>query len=148
MLAREIMTASPSCVIPDDPLSSAAELMHDLGVGIVPVVENREARRLVGVITDRDIATRCVARAHEPGCRVRDHMSGHGLHTAHPEADVADVIELMEQGQVRRIPVVRDDGTLMGIIAQADVARKLGPTRPLDVERMLERVSEPELALR
>ena len=148
MLAREIMTARPSCVTPDDPLASAAELMRHLGVGLVPVVENREARRLVGVITDRDIATRCVARAHEPGCRVRDHMSGHGLHTAHAEADVVAVIEMMEREQVRRIPVVRDDGTLVGIIAQADLARKLGPTRPLDVERMLERVSEPAHALR
>lgn len=148
MLARELMTVRPQCVTPDDPLSAAAELMRELNVGIVPVVEHRDNRRLVGLITDRDIAIRCVARHHEVGCRVRDHMTGHGLHTVHADADVADVIETMEREQVRRIPVVGDDGALVGIIAQADLATKLGSQRPLDVEHMLERVSEPAHAHR
>lgn len=94
--------------------------MRDLGVGMIPVVDNHDARRLTGVITDRDIAVRCVARHHELGCRVRDHMTGHALHTVDPDADVTRVIETME----------------------------LGPQRPLDVVRVLERVSEPAHALR
>ena len=148
MLARELMTSRPSCVTPDDPLSAPAELMRELDVGMVPVVDHRDSQRLVGVITDRDIAVRCVARHHEVGCRVRDHMTGHRLHTVHPDADAGDVIAMVEREQVRRIPVVRDDGTLVGVIAQADLATKLGPHRPLDVERMLERVSEPAHAVR
>jgi CBS domain-containing protein len=148
MLARDLMTSDPSCVTPDDALSAAAEMMRELHVGIIPVVDHRETRRLAGVITDRDIAVRCVARHHEPGCRVRDHMTAHRLHTVHPDADAGDVIALMEAEQVRRVPVVREDGTLVGIIAQADLAMKLGPRRPLDVERMLERVSEPVHAVR
>jgi CBS domain-containing protein len=148
MLAREIMTVGPSCVTPDDPLSAAAELMRDLGVGIVPVVEDRERRRLVGVITDRDIAVRCVARHHELGCLVHDHMTGHKLHTVSPNADVAYVMEMMEREQVRRVPVVHEDGSLVGIIAQADMATKLGSEEALEVKHMLERISEPAHVLR
>ena len=148
MLARELMTIHPLYVTPDDPLALAAEIMRDYDIGMVPVVENREALRLTGVITDRDIAVRCVARHHEPGCRVRDHMTGHGLHTVHPDAEASSVIDAMEREQVRRIPVVRDDGSLVGVIAQADLATKLGPRRPLEVERMLESVSEPVHAIR
>ena len=147
MRARELMTPTPSYVTPDDPLSLAAELMRELDVGMVPVVDNHDAKHLTGVITDRDIAVRCVARHHEPWCRVRDHMTGRALHTVHPDADATDVLELMEREQVRRIPVVRDDDVLMGIIAQADIATKLGPASPLEVERVLERVSEPAHAL-
>jgi CBS domain-containing protein len=65
------------------------------------------------------------------------------LHTVHPDAEVREVIDLMAREQVSRIPVVREDRALVGVIAQADLATKLGPRAPLDVERMLERVSEP-----
>jgi CBS domain-containing protein len=148
MLARELMTIHPQHVTPDDPLSLAAELMREFDIGMIPVVDNHETQRLTGVITDRDIAVRCVARHHEPGCRVRDHMTGHALHTVHPDANAREVIDLMEREQVRRIPVVREDRALVGVIAQADLATKLGPRAPLEVERMLERVSEPVHAIR
>ena len=143
MLARELMTPDPSHVTPDDPISVAAELMRDLDVGMMPVVENRNEKRLIGVITDRDIAVRCVAGRHAPGCRVRDHMSSRPVYSIDPDADVSNVLATMKGERVRRVPVVSDRGTLLGIIAQADLATRLGPERPLDVEKVLERVSEP-----
>lgn len=148
MEVRDIMTASPSCVTPDDPLSIAAQVMREMDVGIVPVIDNRTDMRLVGVVTDRDIAVRCVAQRHEPGCQVRDHMTSMPLHTVHPDASVEEVIAAMEWEQVRRIPVVLENGRLCGIIAVADVARQIGPSRPVEIERMIARVSEPADVLR
>lgn len=143
MKARDIMTANPSVVTPDEPVAKAAEIMRELNVGIVPVVDDRQHMRLEGVLTDRDIAVRCVAARHDSRCRVRDHMTTEHLDTVHPDADVSEVIEKMEHERVRRIPVVSDGQHLTGIIAQADLAVKLGPKEPLKVEEVLERVSEP-----
>jgi CBS domain-containing protein len=142
MLAREIMTPNPRVVTTDEPLAHAAAIMRDLDVGIVPVVNDRVKLRLEGVITDRDIAVRCVAAQHGTHCRVRDHMTADRLDTVRPDAPLADVIELMERDRVRRIVVVGQDERVVGIIAQADLAVRLGAKEPLKVEEVLERVSQ------
>jgi CBS domain-containing protein len=141
MKARDLMTKDPVTVTPGEPISRAAEIMHDLDVGIVPVVEEGTSHRLVGVLTDRDIAVRCVARKHGVSCAVREHMTTGNLRVAHPDDEAEAVLHLMEDEQVRRIPVVDDDSRLLGIIAQADVAMKYGPRHPLKMEHMLERLS-------
>lgn len=142
MRVREIMTANPRFVVPADPIAKAAEIMRELDVGIVPVVNDGTERRIEGVITDRDITVRCVAERHAAGCRVRDHMTSDHLETVSPDADVSEVENRMRAGRVRRI-LVADGGKLMGIVAQADLATKLGPTSPVEVERVLEFISEP-----
>lgn len=141
MRARDIMTPNPLVVTGSDPVSHAAEIMRDAEIGIVPVVDDREHRHLIGVITDRDIAVRCVASMHIPACDVSLHMSGEHLHTVKPDDDVSSVLASMTHDQVRRIPVVAEDNRLVGMISQADLATKLGPEKPLDVERVLESVS-------
>jgi CBS domain-containing protein len=143
MEVRDIMTTIPACVTPDDTLSLAAQVMRELDVGLVPVVDNHMDMQLLGVITDRDIAIRCVARSHAPGCEVREHMTPRPVHTVRPEADIQEAIAAMEWEQVRRIPVVFENGRLCGIIALADIARHVGPGRPVEVERLVARVSEP-----
>lgn len=148
MKARELMTSIPEAVTPRQPVSDAAEIMADLDVGCVPVVDGPESMRLVGALTDRDLAIRHVARGHGPGCRVRDHMtvreaSGRFV-TVRPEDTVEHVLEQMARHQLRRVPVVRDgDRELVGIIAQADVVRGLGPGHPHQVEQLLEAISRP-----
>lgn len=141
MKARDLMTSNPSFVTPNDPIARAAQIMFDFDVGIVPVVDDQISKHLVGLITDRDIAVRCVAKKHDSGCPVRDHMTAQHLDTVRADDDASAVISLMEREQVRRIPVVTDDNRLEGIIAQADLAEKLGPKEPLKVEEVLERVS-------
>ena len=148
MRARDIMTAHPAHVPPGDPIGAAAALMRELDVGIIPVVDDHATLRLVGVVTDRDIVVRCVARHHEPGCSVRDHMTAHPVRAVYPDEPLDDVLATMERARIRRVPVVDDEGRLIGIIAQADLATKLGARRRLDVERMLECVSGPTHALR
>ena len=143
MNISKIMTVDPSCVIFDDPVAVAARIMRALDVGLVPVIASRADRRLLGVITDRDIAIRCVAEGHDGACRVGEHMTMRPLHTVTADAEVSEVIALMEWEQVRRIPVVTANGRLCGIVTQADVVRGVGPERPVEVERMLARVSAP-----
>jgi CBS domain-containing protein len=143
MRAREIMTPHPVVVTPDEPLAHAAAIMRERNIGSLPVVNDRTRMRLEGILTDRDIVTRCVAMRHDGRCRVRDHMTSGHIDTAGPEAGIGEVIAKMERDQVRRIPIVAPDGSLVGIIAQADLAVKLGPKEPVRVEHLLEEISEP-----
>lgn len=148
MKARDIMTANPRVVTPTEPVTHAAEIMRDLDVGIVPVVDDIATMHLEGVLTDRDIAVRCVAFGHHGNCRVSDHMTSDHLDVVRADAEVNEVIKRMEEGQVRRIPVVADGSRLVGIIAQADLAVKLGPRQPDVIEELIERISTPLVAHR
>ncbi|HEU4457485.1 MAG TPA: CBS domain-containing protein [Longimicrobium sp.] len=142
MKARDLMTGHPHVVMPGDPVSRAAEIMRDQDVGALPVVDDGARMRLRGVITDRDIAVRCTAAGHRPTCPVEAHMTAGPLDTVTPDADVRSVMELMKDARVRRL-MVAEDGRLVGVIAQADLARREGPVDPVEVERVLERISEP-----
>lgn len=122
MKAFEIMSASPSVVAPGDSIQRAAQLLAQIDVGALPVVDNGT---LVGIITDRDIVVRHTAHGESHDCRVSDHMTARDLQAVHPMADVNDVIGRMERYQIRRIPVINDAGSVVGIIAQADIARHL-----------------------
>jgi CBS domain-containing protein len=115
------MKRSAAVVAADDRISAAAALMGSGSDAFVAVVCSQRNPRLVGVITARDIVVRCVARHQARSCRVADHMTPMPLHTAHPEDDVVEIGEQMELAGVRRIPVVSDDGMLLGIVAEADI---------------------------
>jgi CBS domain-containing protein len=143
MKARDLMTGNPAAVTPDEPVQRAAQIMRDRNVGVVPVVADLESMRLRGIVTDRDLAVRCIAAGRLEECRVGEVMTASGLDTVAPDADQREVIELMKRDQVRRIPVVEDGDRLVGIISQADLAVRLGPREPREVESVLERISEP-----
>jgi CBS domain-containing protein len=140
MKARDLMAPCPGVVTAGDPLSRAAEIMRDRDVGMVPVVDDTLAMHLLGVITDRDIAVRCVAPRHGGRCSVGAHLTAGPLATVEPDTDVREVMEQMKAHQVRRLPVVAG-GRLVGVVALADLARLEGPLDPLEVEGVVERVS-------
>jgi CBS domain-containing protein len=144
MKIAELMSKNPCTVSPETPISEAARLMKEEDVGIVPVVERvggAETRgRLVGVVTDRDIAIRHVAEGRSIDAPVRDIMSG-GVRTASPDDSVDDVMELMGREQVRRIPIVDERGSLVGVVSQADLARKA--SNDGKVEKTVEQISQP-----
>ena len=140
MNARELMSTQLYVVTGDDPVSTAAALMRDKEVGLIPVVDDRAAMHLAGVITDRDIAVRCVARRHDSDCRVHDHMTSSSLIIADPDEDTDRIVERMAHAKVRRVPVIERD-RIVGIITQADIATKMGPADPAIVEQLVERVS-------
>ena len=144
MKISELMTRNPCTVSPDTPVSDAARMMKEEDVGIIPVVERvggAETRgRLVGVVTDRDITVRHVAEGRTGDAPVRDVMSS-GVKTASPDDSVESVMTLMGTEQIRRIPVVDERGSLVGVVSQADLARKANDAAK--VERTVEAISQP-----
>lgn len=117
----EVMTDRPRAIAPQTSIREAARLMEEEDVGSLPVVE--EGARLVGIVTDRDIAIRAVARGLEPeGTTVMD-IASKDVYGLTPDDDLDEAVEMMARAQVRRLPVVVRDNELVGMVAQADVAR-------------------------
>ena len=123
MQVRDIMTDRVISVSQMEPVSSAARLMKRHNLGALPVCD--DGGRLRGVITDRDIVTRCVAADMEPAdTRIREIMS-RGITTCRTDEDISDVLRAMGREQVRRLPVTQD-GRLVGMVSLADLARSAG----------------------
>jgi len=141
MKIQDVMTRDPSCVTPDSPARDAARIMKEEDVGIVPVVDDQRSRRLVGVITDRDLAIRIVAAERDGATRVGEVMSESRLATCSPDEDIDEAMDTMATEQVRRIPIVDERGALVGIVSQADVVLKAGDDDK--AERTVEQISEP-----
>jgi CBS domain-containing protein len=140
MLCNEIMTTNPEVCLPSDPVIKAAQLMKSEDVGPIPIVEGKDDKRLAGIITDRDLAIKVVAEALDPrATRVVEVMSENVV-TCKENDDVDKALKLMQEYQVRRIPVVDNSDHLLGIIAQADVATRLGSSRTTG--RVVEQVSK------
>ena len=142
MQAQELMTRDPACVTPDDPAQKAAELMSQYDCGAIPVVEDEESRHVCGMITDRDIAIRGVARGRGAEARVQELMTS-DVECLTPDADVEEVERVMSERQVRRVPIIDASGCLVGIISQADLARTDSAISDREVGQVVERISEP-----
>ena len=148
MRAKEIMTASPRCVSTTDNVGTVAKLMRDADCGSIPVVD--DAGRVIGIVTDRDLAVRVLggALAGSRGVQtpVTDVMTGYP-YTARPDDDLRHVEKLMAEHQVRRVPVVDGDGHCVGIISQGDIARTALAKPEMVSERevaiVVERISSP-----
>ena len=117
---RDVMTPSPRTVESSAPVQEAAKIMRDEDVGAIPIVENGS---LVGIVTDRDIALNVVAEGKDGSTPVSQIAAGDVV-TIDPDQSLDEALRLMAQHQVRRLPVVEEDGKPVGIIAQADIARQ------------------------
>lgn len=141
MKAREIMTRDPRTTTPEANLQEVARLMKQENVGLIPVVGDGDSKKLVGVITDRDIAIRVVADGRDAkSTPVREAMSG-APRTCGQDDSVDDVMDLMGKEQLRRVPIVDERGTLVGIVAQADIV--LQAKDGVKSERTIEKISQP-----
>jgi CBS domain-containing protein len=135
MDVRSAMTADPACCTPATPLHLVARMMVDNDCGEIPVVDDHESRRPVGVVTDRDITVRAVARGLNPlDLPARDIMTTPVV-TVNPETPLRTCCDVMESHQIRRVLVVDDAGKLCGIVAVADVAKNAGKDAAGEVVR-------------
>jgi CBS domain-containing protein len=130
------MTANPCSIDADKSVTYAAKMMREEDVGLAPIVEGD---RLVGTLTDRDIATRVVAEGRDPEKTTAGEVASTDVVTVDPQQDLDEALRLMSRHQVRRLPVVEEDGRLVGVLAQADVARD---AEPQQTGRMVEQISE------
>lgn len=147
MLACDIMTPSPAVVTSETPVRDAALIMNDLGVGFLPVVESRDTMRLRGVLTDRDIVIRCVANYRWHEGTVGACMTSARLVVVHPDTASGEILRLMEEHRLHRVPVVDRDGRLVGVISEGDLARHVGPGDPAAIEALVERISAPSVPM-
>ncbi|MHC2998679.1 CBS domain-containing protein [Microbacterium sp. HJ5] len=125
-LARDIMTTDPRCIGEAESLEEAARLMAELDVGALPICGGDG--RLKGMLTDRDIVVKCIARGGSPKLETAGLLAEGKPVTVGADDDVRDVLTVMETHQVRRLPVI-DGHDLVGIISQADVALSLSATQ-------------------
>jgi len=127
---RELMTKNPRSLESGSNAMEAARLMRDEDVGIVPIVEGE---KLIGTVTDRDIAIRVVAEGKSPESTTVGEIASRELVTIDPQQELDEALRLMARHQVRRLPVVEEDGKLVGIVAQADIARNASDEQTGDV---------------
>ena len=117
---KDAMTPNPRTVTSNETVVDAARIMKQEDAGVVPIVDGN---RVVGVLTDRDIAIKVVAEGKDPKSAKVTDIASRDLVTVDPQQDLDEALRLMARHQVRRLPVVEEDGRLVGILAQADVAR-------------------------
>jgi CBS domain-containing protein len=144
MQAKDLMTTNPTCCSPDDTLETAARLMREHDCGSIPVCEHQSPEKVVGMITDRDIAVRAVAEGRGPDTPIRGCMSPK-VHTCSPDSTAEEIEDVMSTHQVRRVPIIDTDGRLLGIIAQADLALSDDPRIAVhELAEVVQSVSRPE----
>ena len=127
MKVKDIMTPEPHCCSIFEPAQDAAKLMREWDIGAIPVVADQHSWRLKGIVTDRDLCTKIVAEGFDPSSIPVEKVMTRDPVTCRPDDDVEKCAELMQEHQVRRIPVIDDLGHCIGIVAQADLALKGKP---------------------
>lgn len=140
MRVRDLMTPDPACCTPQSTAREAAAAMRDNDCGSIPVVESTDTRRLVGVVTDRDLAVRGLAQGRGAKTAVEKLMTVQPV-TCIADDEVETVREVMIRQRVRRVPVVDQDGRVVGIVAQADLALDDGAATDRDVGQIVEAIS-------
>jgi CBS domain-containing protein len=123
MQVKDIMTSDPACCTPDSSISEVARMMVDYDCGEIPVIENQETRIPVGVVTDRDIVTRTIGAGLNPMDMSVSECMSTPVVTVTPETSFDECCRVMEQNQIRRVPVVNENGACCGIVALADITK-------------------------
>jgi CBS domain-containing protein len=136
----DVMTKHPRAVEADTSVREAARLMEGDDVGSLPVVDKDGAARLIGVLTDRDIALRVVAAGLDPETTPVSDVASREVVTVTPDDDLDDALTRMARAQVRRLPVVIAEGELVGILSQADLPRL---TKEKNVGEVIGAISRP-----
>ena len=136
------MTPDPVRCTPDGTAQEVATLMKDNDCGSIPVVESATNNRLIGTVTDRDLTIRGLAAGLGPETKIGELMTARPV-TCVPDDEVENLRQVMMEQQVRRVPVVDANGMLVGIVAQADIAREEGAASDREVGRIVEAISEP-----
>jgi len=133
MKVSEIMTTDPACCTPDTGLQEVAQMMVDCDCGCIPVVDSADSKMPVGMITDRDITCRVVAKGQNPlEFTAQDAMTSTVVSVT-PDTTIEECCNLMEESQIRRVAVVDENGACCGIIAQADIAANLSDKKTAEV---------------
>lgn len=139
-LVRDVMTSDPACCSPGTTLDEVARLMLANGCGEIPIVDTAGAP--IGVVTDRDIVCRVVAEGKNPSAYTAETCMSQPVVTVRDTDAIATAVSAMQTHQIRRVPVVDADGSCVGIVAQADIARHAPPARTADLVREISKETD------
>jgi CBS domain-containing protein len=134
------MTKEPVCCLPDDSVVKVAQLMQRDNIGSIPVIANAQTHKLVGIVTDRDLVLKIIAKGQEAKSTKVETVMTRQVVTCQAEDDVQKALEAMAEHQLRRIPIVNNDYKIVGIIAQADVATRTN--QPEKTASMVKEISQ------
>src|SRR4051812_46887115 len=129
MKIRDVMTSDPVCCVPEDTAQKVAQVLRDNNVGSVPVVADQESRKLVGMITDRDVCCGIVAEGLDPKSSSIEKYMSTDLVSCRDGDNLNEAERVMQERQIRRIPVVDGEDRCIAIVAQADLALKEKPEK-------------------
>ncbi len=139
MRVQDVMTPDPACATKDTSLTDVARMMQEDDTGVIPVLDKVPDGKLIGMVTDRDIVLRTLANGEDPyQMAAGDIMSAPAVSVS-PDDDMEKCLRLMEEHQIRRVPVANQSGRCVGIVSQADLARQ----NPEQTARVVKKVSEP-----
>jgi CBS domain-containing protein len=136
----EVMTKNPVCCRPDDMVVKVAQMMQSENIGSIPVIENEQTQKLIGIVTDRDLALKIVAEGRDVKSTKVEEVMTREVVTCRTGDDLQMALDVMAEHQLRRIPIV-DDDKIVGIIAQADVATRVN--LPEKTAAMVKEISQP-----
>lgn len=141
MIVRDVMTYDPVCCLTTDSAQKVAGILHKQNVGSIPVVSDEASRKLIGIITDRDLCCSVVAKGLDPTSTPIERFVSRNPATCRESEELDHCERLMQERQVRRIPIVDNDGRVIGIVSQADLALN---DRPERVAKMVAAISKPQ----
>jgi CBS domain-containing protein len=142
MKIKHVMTKDPRSCVPSESAQQAASIMRDEHAGIVPVIDNPQTRKIVGVVTDRDLCMNVVAEGRDPSAVPVELCMTTKVVTCSPDDSVDRVTELMRENQIRRVPVINKEHELIGIVALADVVERAN-IKTTQAHETLKKVSAP-----
>ena len=137
---EDVMTPNPVCCLPTDSVKRAAELMKRENVGPIPVIENEETRKLVGIITDRDLVMKVVAEGCDTGATLVENVMTRKVVSCRADDPLQKAMDLMAEHQLRRITIVDQTNVILGIISQADIATR--GNRPEQTAEVVKEISQ------
>jgi CBS domain-containing protein len=142
MKLKDVMCSDPQCCTPKSTIQEAARMMVDCDCGAIPVVEDKGSRIPIGIITDRDIACRAVAKGLDPARATVAECMSTQLATVNANTSIEECCQIMEQRQVRRLLALDQGGRIVGIVSQADIALNLSEHETAEVVKEVSQPSE------
>ncbi len=146
MKIREVMSANPICCLPGDTAQQVAQMMCDHNIGCIPVVVDQQSRKLVGMITDRDLCCSVIAGGLDPRTTKIERFVSAELVTCRDGENIDKCERAMQQYQVRRIPIVDGEDRVIGIVSQADLALKAKPDKVSQTVKAISDSKQPGVA--
>ena len=138
-----IMTKDLTCCLRDEMVSAVAKMMKQANIGSIPVIEDTQTMKILGIVTDRDLAVKVVAEGRDAKTTKVSAVMTHNVITCSPEDDLQVALDLMSKHQLRRLPVLDKEKNLVGIIAQADVAIRVN--EPEETAAMVKGISRSNM---